>query len=524
MKRPGIIFLVLIGIGASISLAMGGCSSSGTSATPAASSGVVSFPVGFAVGSLTNAASTAAGLRAKASAGPSKQTISASDTIEDKVAALELVAEASTASACQVTLTDITTNAPAVSCYGPNLAYINHPEGTADGDDTYSGGINGGSDMSDGVLPGGDLGLWSATVTDGTACAAAKINADIQGINYKVDNALLLSAAMSCVLRAAGQSLPAVGSSVDLTSAFSTAVTANNPTATISSATIARESDSGSNAVYLYTISGTLNSKTVTINLKHSPQNSDNTQYVGRLWTAVSGSQSSGFSVSYEKTASKVLFKMTSSNFPNNETSTNMFNTDGTFKLNGTWNGNIALTKAELDSTTFLGKFSYAWQAGTGDSHARVFNAYTASSGGADLGYAFFGFGQNFSNSGAGQASDAAISTFICNWAGPGGSHNAATGVGKAQKQYLKFVTDKWVPNPDVADPNKLDYAPVTTCSRTANQADTNGRVFDYTTSYTSTFPSSWPGTTSAVTHELVTLATDTEYAGFSQPTAPTEL
>ena len=129
------------------------------------------------------------------------------------------------------------------------------------------------------------------------------------------------------------------------------------------------------------------------------------------------------------------------------------------------WVDNFVDATYDLSAADGTGTISYAWQAGTGDSHARVFLselAATADDGRTGCGY--FGFGPDVTQSNVGS-----ISGMICNWAGPNNDHTPQNLV---QRQCVNFDTTNRV---WTSDPNSLsiEYAPENDCS--LDPADVNG-------------------------------------------------
>lgn len=100
-----------------------------------------------------------------------------------------------------------------VECYGPTLAYQNHPDGADPAPrsgQTYP------------TLPGGDLGIWKASESDGTACAAAKLNALMDKAGGVSKAAMLIVAGMLDAADDAKRELPGKGSRLDLKEALTT--------------------------------------------------------------------------------------------------------------------------------------------------------------------------------------------------------------------------------------------------------------------------------------------------------------
>ena len=90
-------------------------------------------------------------------------------------------------------------------CYGPTVLYQGHPDWVA------------GNPPKDGTLPSGDVGSWTAvdTTTD-WACAAAQLDARMDGVALRSNTSLMTLASLINVANTAGKSLPAVGATVDL--------------------------------------------------------------------------------------------------------------------------------------------------------------------------------------------------------------------------------------------------------------------------------------------------------------------
>lgn len=414
----------------------------------------------------------------------------------EKAEALESIAEPTSASSCLISLPPFQ-NATNPACYGPALDYQNHPNG---------GGGNG-------QLPTGDLGIWTASENT-AACTSAKINALIHDAANYSDYVMHLAAAIICSLDTAGTALPDTdGETIDMTSALNAAIQVNNPSVTVSSASLENLADvtvnSATHDAYKFTIVA-VDTTGLTVNIstqmKHVPLNAANTLYVGRLRTWVTGIPNAGsgkaVSVTYEKTATKFRIKLLKADYNSASTESQIFDANDELKIDGPWTGNIDLSYQEVDTDTFLGSFSYAWQAGTGDSHARIFNGY--SSLGAFCG--FFGFGLRFDNTGA-TASDNVIDGMICNWAGPGNDHSMSASAGLAQKQCGDIdVSGEFQID---AAKNKITFAPTNSCNGSGSlqvKVSTAGSYTNY----------------ASVVNDLVTLASDTDFAAYTAPTAPT--
>ena len=113
------------------------------------------------------------------------------------------------------------------------------------------------------------------------------------------------------------------------------------------------------------------------------------------------------------------------------------FDTSGNNEIlpNAAWSSNISQTVINRNLTSNENKMTYAWQAGTGDSHSRAFNATTNESTG--VGYAWYGYAAKFDQTG-GTHTDAVIEKMICNWAGDGNDHNVSNTNAQAQKNLIQ--------------------------------------------------------------------------------------
>lgn len=513
-----VVFILLNSL--SLAMLVTGCSSNpstspieaNTNNNNNATDASIAYPKGLAVASLV-AAATPVAVRNQSTI----QTVTFDSSLgyKDKVAHLNQILSGTTAAECAAILPNITPSA-APSCYGPTLYYQNHPNGSD------APGFPGPFPQ----LPSGDLGIWNSTDTNGEACVAAKLNQLTTDLAKKEDMALLLGASMICLMKVSEKDLPeTVSSSVDLTSELNSAISTNNSFTTITSASVERLADLDSHPVYKISIAGTISilfsHMNMTFNLKHMPTTSDNSTYQGRIWGSITGLPLTGdprqanayFTLGYERTSSLVKSELHFTGTASTISESQAIGTDGSLNWsnimasNGTQSANIQHSILNVDPTTGTGSVSYSWQAGGGDSATRVFNAYTTSSSNVTSGCGFFGFGEPFSTTGAPNNS---INKFICNWAGPGNNHAGLTSYAQKQCMTQDLGMGHFVPN--VSQEN-ITYAPVNSCSVAS------GGTFQYGTSSNQDL---WTKTSStAVTHNLIHIETDPDYANYSAPSAP---
>ncbi|MCC2678793.1 MAG: hypothetical protein K0R29_1369 [Pseudobdellovibrio sp.] len=328
------------------------------------------------------------------------------DSPSEKKHALETLIADTPPPSCAISIN--LQNSGRANCYGPSVSWVNHE-----------------LDASSGTWPGGDLGIWDASdALTGEACSAAQLNAQLRGAISIVDTAQFIAAGMACVANKNNQLLPAApSSSLDLTSFMSGIVTINATTMTVTSAGILREAnDTSGNSVYVTTLAGTAGTKTFEIRVKHIPTSSDDSTNKGKISVKMTdtsgGGSTDGASLEYEKnsaTSAKLLLKKT--NF--NGTSGDPFVSSTNFSVDYSkpWNNNADYLLASLNPSDFTGTFAYAWQAGSGDSHSRTFNAIIAESSGLVASDTFFGFGPRM------QSGPGTIDGMICAWTGPDQNH-----------------------------------------------------------------------------------------------------
>ncbi|MFC1503559.1 hypothetical protein ACFL53_04320 [Pseudomonadota bacterium] len=309
------------------------------------------------------------------------------------------------------------------TCYGPNLLYQNHPDGS------------GGS----GELPGGDLLMWLEEDTTGHACAAAQMNSRLAGVRDQSMAALMVTASMVATANANGIALPAAGASITLTSVMNAL---SVPNVTFNSVTLSQTStDEWSYSVDLtYTPSGT--AKNIVIGLDHTTSGTNN-EYSGVLFYRVDGDQNDfpggNCNLSDRTLNGSLRYDRNSLTDMKLQSRTGVFCGSGVNGLtSGTgddtdnmvdaslyydansepegWSENFNIFVANFDPTQLSGQYAYVWQAGAGDSHSRVFNVGINAHSPLD-GESYAGYGTRVGGS-LGE-----VQGMICNWAGPGNDH-----------------------------------------------------------------------------------------------------
>ncbi len=348
------------------------------------------------------------------------------------------------------------------SCFGPQLLYQNHPDGS-DSTETAE-------------LPRGDLGLWLEVEAEkGNACAAAQLNAKMKGLRYKTFSGLAIFAGM---LAQAGKS-----------DEFDNILNTGELDLAEQMNALALEHIVFNEAVIAFDSERDVWSYRVRFDFRHlnadDPQSAafsmtvkpgeESGLYSGVLNYRVDGRHGDGNcegkevehlgSVAFEKAAeNSVLTQARNAVFCGHD-GENGFDANGLLdagysqdKYADGWAGNFSIFTAIFEPENHAGRFAYSWQAGPRDSHSRIFNITMTGNASADS-EAWYGFGDSLVQE---DAEYMQIKGFICNWAGPGNQH---TLTGKAQRQLmqLKGGTDSLKFEP-VASGSNITYAPVNAC------------------------------------------------------------
>ena len=367
-------------------------------------------------------------------------------------------------------------------CYGPSVLYQGHPDWVS------------GTPAADGTLPSGDVGIWTAvdTATD-WACAAAQLDARMDGVALRSNTSLMTLASLINVANTAGKSLPAVGATVDLKTEMNVAF---SPDVTFTTATISQPAAGSYSYSVAFSFTHGTGTRNAEIRLSHAPGASKN-EYSGLLTYAVTrggsdlrncngkalGTVDVG-TLKYTRTARTAMtLVQREGNYCGVGTATPLatsyasFSSDGQLDPAGKWSGtkgwanNFNRFGAVYDPTTLKGNYTFGWQAGDLDSNSRVFNIglnFNATTEARD-GEAYFGYGDDIASS------TGTIKGFICNWAGPGNNHTLMKDY--AQRQNISFndSTGKWRPTSEATSSSNITYAPTNSC-----EVATAGTTFYY--------------------------------------------
>lgn len=359
------------------------------------------------------------------------------------------------------------------TCFGPELKYANHPDGSS----------------ASGSLPTGDLGLWTEkNGTTNEACSAAQLNSQMKGVRSRNFAGLSVLASLIDALYDKGESLPVDGETKTLTTEMNAK---SIPNTNFTLATLSR-----SGTQYTYVVNMTYTGKRgddatpqdydISVTLTHAPDSSGT--YSGNMSYQIQDKYQGGTcsslhatpffqiarkgSLTYEKKAgNEFLLDAREAQYCSDtidstaHTAANQLSATSSYSSStpSGWSDNFSWFKAAFDQTDLSGEYAYAWQAGPNDSHSRVLNVGLNPSSVSDEtgsinadGEAWYGYGGTLTNS---ATTIGQINGFICNWAGPGSSN---TLVEKAQRQFIsKGSTGLYE---TVTGGSNLTYAPTNSC------------------------------------------------------------
>lgn len=379
-----------------------------------------------------------------------------------------------TGSDCEFSIRDIFENSTNAECYGPEIIYENHPDSS--------------SGLDDGTLPTGDTGIWLETNTTAEAtmgCAAAQLNNKSQGLANSSNTALQAFAAMYCVIEndSAFEFPSTSGDTVSLAAELQTFLQETSDYE-ITTATLTLTSESSTSSIaninsantefshYTYSLIFTDRddaNQRISMTLNHVPLDQDGSVYLGRISLSFpiddpgigncpTAELQRAVSITYYKRDSDLLNHQANS-ATYCDRSENPFDTNSsldpaqTYDSSTTpagWGNDWQTFTANFDPETLSGQYVYLWQAGRGDSHARILNIDRSDELNAT---AYFGFGDAVIDSINGE-----ILGMICNWAGPGNNH---TPVDLVQQQTLSRST---VDDEFLAESSHITYAPTVSC------------------------------------------------------------
>ncbi|MER2492572.1 hypothetical protein [Catenovulum sediminis] len=346
------------------------------------------------------------------------------------------------------------------NCFGPEIAYQGHVDATS-------------SDMEDGTLPSGDVGIWLTSADNGQACSVAQTNSLLRGVQSQSRMALMTLASMVSTAIAEGESLPTDGESLDLTVAMDNLGLSD---INFTSAVISRADDAWVYSVeFAYQVDG--HDYDIWLEMNHMP-GSDISIYDGNLSYLVEGEvgvagiefqggncaldeRSLAGSLSYSRDGSDIALQARTATLCGHDVS-NAFNADGLVDVDNLydsvsnpdgWSENFAIFGANFSQQTIEGEYTYVWQAGAHDSHSRII---TVGLNDPDLanGEAHYGYGDTIDNT------DGWIKGFICNWAGPNNDHTLQP---YTQRQHIDYDESTGLYD-GTAHRANIAYAPTNSC------------------------------------------------------------
>lgn len=482
----------------SLAVVLYGCGSSSSSNTPTETTDVersVYYPENLTVTSPLVAAA------------PVTSESRAVSSFSDQLSTITTMLSAGAITACSFDPSLFLNVAVNANCYGPQMQYFDHQDSPSD---------------ADGTLPTGDLGMWTENEGATTeACSAAQMNARMDGVSNKSHAAFTAMASMICVNFVGGHGIPS-NSTNDILTDMNTMATSTSMSATFTTATIAH-STVGTQEEFVYTLEYSYTAPDTTVypmEMIVTHRSSSSGDYTGRFQykfdqdgnggncptVGADRPQTLAGSVLYARTGTQFSIDARYASFCGNSATGFVSGVvDPSDKYNATtntdgWADNFNRFVASFNETTYLGDYTYSWQAGHGDSNTRVLNINVAehSTDPVLVGDAWFGYGDDM------ETTDNSIGGFICNWAGPGNSHTYSNLV-----QFQELEQDATT-NTFETTSSYITYAPAVSCDDTDNDfyydTDADGDMSDETT-------------TENITNNLRPL---TEYtSGFTVPTPP---
>lgn len=393
-------------------------------------------------------------------------------------------------SATTVPLAGFSKSYTAANCYGPQVDYALHDDSSA-------------NPKASGNLPGGDVGMWldrNGDQTNGTPCAAAQLNALMDPVKSRANASLMLGARM-VALAIAGSGLPAAATSKSLTSEFQTFMAGLMPGGVTANVTLAGITNNGSdNYTYQWRVSfsGGGQTRWLIVKLTHAKTSTGFEgllQYGSSNLSQPASRQGScglnDFSadigtLKYSKLNSTGEIQFSSREAPYCVTNADELTTDFTSFVALEADGELDPTRttstvstgwdqqgggfkrfaASFNASTGAGNYLFAWQAGIGDSHSRMFavnSAYNSTSEQRDL-KAFFGFAPNMATA----SNPGRLGALICNWAGPGSTKDQSHLRFQSQALTLTSTSSEWAFPTSAAADSKIRFAPTNNCNSSA--------------------------------------------------------
>ncbi|MBP9706624.1 MAG: hypothetical protein KBD78_03210 [Oligoflexales bacterium] len=367
------------------------------------------------------------------------------------------------------------------SCYGPSL-YISehHPDGTWSGAEANSW-----------FLPSGDLGIWSAE-HEGEACTAAKMNSLIETLRQQAQSGIEAALRAGCIARVLEKTLPTtVDEELDLLEDVNTAITeAEIDNFTFSTLTITLDS-SDATAGNVYTTVLAAETPNADVWTRVTQRRESDTKTSGYIWTTIKAKNNTpalngpppaaeqsyvtsvffnedGDNLSYEATRSRTVDATEEQAMEADPTV--MFDTDKRVRMADSSNPGYDHIITEMNTATGAGETVYLWTAGGKDEEQRVMHAIVEVEGETKTATGYFGFGKKLKDmrdlvkEGTITATTPSIEGMICNWAGPGHSHET---VAYAQKQVMEFDAETGL---FAASTNKISYQPSKLCGEGADK------------------------------------------------------
>ena len=332
------------------------------------------------------------------------------------------------------------------ACFGPRLYFQFHLDGDSRMSQNCDSGIC--------ELPVGDLGIWTDTEGDtNEACAAAKMNSDIEYVSGFTDMAKVAQSLVECLANSNIITKPN-GNTETITDEVNTAVL--NEKLSFSSVTWTESA-----GVYTINLQAGTGGSEGTVNIK---TDKTGTPAIINIWGFLGGDSNSNLAFSLYGTDNgtaknmKFISAIFEGTTPNTGTSGD-FDSNNMLKLESSWSMDHRTILMNDPGDTTDKRMKYSWIAGNGaplspsaaDNYSRTFLASVNAD--ETTGVAYYGYGHK-------DTDRLSITNFLCNWTGPNFNQASGEGVNKAQKQVLSKSANTWN-----ATESLIDYAPTRSCT-----------------------------------------------------------
>ncbi len=395
-------------------------------------------------------------------------------------------------SGCEINIPDFLESSEGPSCFGPEIYFANHPDVgrwniNIDGDYSPSVGY-----PDDSVFGKGQLGIWTEN-EGGEACILANVRSVLTTFQYRYRLAQILAGAVHCSIQKNKLSLPAAGQTISLNQDLANSLIRDSRV-TVGAVEFTRDPiDYQNSPVYKYNINLSVFRTQISLIWHHIPIEPMN-KYLGKVNLTVEPPVGGGYTA-------ELIYKK-----------------DGNIIQQSSLNGNhFVIVNNDLLLGSSSASVTHGYKTYDPMGPPDYNRVVKINQNGDGSGCGFHGYSLRNDN-----PKSTSITSYRCN-AG-GGSFYANVEDDLAQKQC--FGTDH------KATISKTKYAPLRTCNKSVNQVGIYDAVtccgqYDYFR-YSTSIPQDWSvaghwevNESHAVSHDLMTISVDPDFANFKDPEPP---